>query len=681
MTHRAWNPSLALLLVWSLLPAGSAWPQGSEGPPTGVRASGLAGAFVGVADDATATVWNPAGISRLEQHELHLTHTDLFGTGLRHSFVAYVIPLFDRFKPGLSWGHLGFDDGELNYGRDLLTLSSACKLTPRLSLGANLKYLRTSSGLDGRTFGEGSGIGVDLAALAQVTDRLRVGVLGGDITQTGVEYSGGGSQTVHPRRLRVGVSYGAPGAGRLALDVGRSVSLGAELWPLGNRCGLRGGAERGSGGRGLTVALGASLRHKSLQLDYAFRRVPNLPATHRYGLSFHFELFASDIVIKDAHFEAIYPAYYHRYGEGAPVRIVLENKSEEDIDADITVRIPDMQAESSLTGIFVPAQTPQPYALPLRFSDSVLGFTQNRVLTATVSVVYKDRKRTRTEEKTYPVRVFKRNAVRWERIDVAAAFVTSEDPNVAHFASQLVHTFSNEVRGRLYDRNLLKAMLIFDALKAYGIRYVKDPLTPFNAARGGDVLDEIKYPSEALARKLGDCDDATALYAALLENVGVATALVDAPAHIFVMFSSGIPASRSQFLGLPDHLTVTKDGELWIPVEITMIDKSFMEAWRVGAMEMQEIGAERARRTSDAWQEYPAHQPPFERTVALPAMESVGTAFRDERSELWSRRRTYVESEYLGFHAADPDAFAPHHELAMAYAYAGLSDDAVRISA
>ena len=36
----------------------------------GARAEGLGGAFIGVADDATAIVWNPAGLTQLERAEL-----------------------------------------------------------------------------------------------------------------------------------------------------------------------------------------------------------------------------------------------------------------------------------------------------------------------------------------------------------------------------------------------------------------------------------------------------------------------------------------------------------------------------------------------------------------------------------------------------------------------------------
>ncbi len=50
-------------LLWGvcLLLAAAAEAQGN--PPVGVRAAGMGGAFTAVADDAAATVWNPAGLA------------------------------------------------------------------------------------------------------------------------------------------------------------------------------------------------------------------------------------------------------------------------------------------------------------------------------------------------------------------------------------------------------------------------------------------------------------------------------------------------------------------------------------------------------------------------------------------------------------------------------------------
>ena len=64
--HGRSTPSLALLVrvliaIGLVLPTASVLAQGE--PPVGVRAAGMAGAFTAVADDATAAVWNPAGLA------------------------------------------------------------------------------------------------------------------------------------------------------------------------------------------------------------------------------------------------------------------------------------------------------------------------------------------------------------------------------------------------------------------------------------------------------------------------------------------------------------------------------------------------------------------------------------------------------------------------------------------
>jgi F plasmid transfer operon, TraF, protein len=52
---------LPIAIVTALLAASAAWAQPE--PPVGVRAAGMGGAFVAVADDATAVYWNPAGLA------------------------------------------------------------------------------------------------------------------------------------------------------------------------------------------------------------------------------------------------------------------------------------------------------------------------------------------------------------------------------------------------------------------------------------------------------------------------------------------------------------------------------------------------------------------------------------------------------------------------------------------
>jgi len=114
--------TLVLLVVASPLRAanesvGGAWAFLTTG--IGARAMGMGGAFVAVADDATAAYWNPAGLGMLNKRELifmaiksnheiyPLINTFLRGRG--HQYLSGVFPTrIGRF--GLSLNYFGIGD-------------------------------------------------------------------------------------------------------------------------------------------------------------------------------------------------------------------------------------------------------------------------------------------------------------------------------------------------------------------------------------------------------------------------------------------------------------------------------------------------------------------------------------------------------------------------------------------
>src|SRR5919206_1344466 len=66
------SASAALLLLTTTVPA---WAQGEA--PAGARATGMGGAFVAVADDASAVFWNPAGLASGSYFSLALDNNRL----------------------------------------------------------------------------------------------------------------------------------------------------------------------------------------------------------------------------------------------------------------------------------------------------------------------------------------------------------------------------------------------------------------------------------------------------------------------------------------------------------------------------------------------------------------------------------------------------------------------------
>lgn len=73
------------------------------------RATGMGDAFVAIADDASATYWNPSGLGWLKERELLTNHVDWIGD-INHNFIAFALPL-----KGI--GTFGFDFTAVTMGR------------------------------------------------------------------------------------------------------------------------------------------------------------------------------------------------------------------------------------------------------------------------------------------------------------------------------------------------------------------------------------------------------------------------------------------------------------------------------------------------------------------------------------------------------------------------------------
>ena len=116
--------------------------------------TGMGGAFVSIANDATALYWNSAGMSNLIQNEVSVNHINwLASTNL--DFAALVIPLGDLGNIGFSFTSLSMGDekvrtvelpegtGEYFSASDIAVgVSYARNLTERFSIGFTAKYIQ-----------------------------------------------------------------------------------------------------------------------------------------------------------------------------------------------------------------------------------------------------------------------------------------------------------------------------------------------------------------------------------------------------------------------------------------------------------------------------------------------------------------------------------------------------------
>ena len=264
----------------------------------GVRAQGMAGAFVAVADDATATWWNPAGLATgaffngiVEYDSLQqprkggdpagapLPDWRLHAGGFAVAFPALGLSYYrlniSEIRPpdSTAAGPPGRQDQGVGLGVSSLEInqfgaSFGQSLGDHLVIASTLKLLRAQS----ETHGD-----ADIGAMA-VFGAARIGLAIRNVTAP--EVGRGAAAVVLARQARAGISLTSVGIGRIdqvtvALDADltrtrteageeRQVSGGIEAWTLGRRLGLRGGLSANTTGSARPlVAGGASVGVRS----------------------------------------------------------------------------------------------------------------------------------------------------------------------------------------------------------------------------------------------------------------------------------------------------------------------------------------------------------------------------------------------------------------------------------
>ncbi|MCK5672203.1 MAG: hypothetical protein KAH95_02445, partial [Spirochaetales bacterium] len=225
------------------------------------------------------------------------------------------------------------------------------------------------------------------------------------------------------------------------------------------------------------------------------------------------------------------------------------------------------------------------YAL---FTDNIFTITEGTKVAGEIIVEYRYIGKEMSSSYPVTVTINNRNAMSWDDDRKAAAFVTSKDPLVLSFAKNIAGSIRSDGI-KAVNSNFRTAMAIFEGLTVYGLGYVIDPSTPYSVlSEDSESIDFLQFPNQTLAYKAGDCDDITILYSALLESVGIETAFVTAPGHIYMAFNLGMkPDSAKKLFADTDDLILTED-ETWIPIEITLVKDGFLKAWQIGAKEWRE---------------------------------------------------------------------------------------------
>jgi hypothetical protein len=232
--------TLSLALVFGASVPARAQPE----PPVGVRAAGMAGAFTAVADDASATFWNPAGLASgaffslvLDRNTLDTRSATLLALGTPPLGLSYYRTATDDLS--------GSSDSLVTHHAGITVLQS---VGDRLAVGATLKAVRgvvSAAGASVSTTKFDTDIG-----LITTGSLGRIGLSVRNLIEP--DFAAPGGETVAlQRRVRAGIAVNVSRRTTAAADFDvttattrrgewREAALGIEANPL-KRAWLRGG--------------------------------------------------------------------------------------------------------------------------------------------------------------------------------------------------------------------------------------------------------------------------------------------------------------------------------------------------------------------------------------------------------------------------------------------------------
>jgi tetratricopeptide (TPR) repeat protein len=306
----------------------------------------------------------------------------------------------------------------------------------------------------------------------------------------------------------------------------------------------------------------------------------------------------------------IFPVLYTWYDKNPIGAALIRNTSETPItDLDVTFFV-EKYMDNPATSVapdILEADGEVEIPINALFNDRVLQLSEGTKVSARIDMSYEYQGARRSQSIVETISINNRNAMLWDDDSKAAAFVTELDPAVLELSRNAFAWLRDEDLVK-YNENLCKAIVIHEVLREYGMQYVIDPTSPYiEFSQDTGRVDYLQFPVQTLKYRLGDCDDLSILYCALLESVGIPTAFITVPGHIYAAVDLQIEP-RQALADFANHTDlVILDDRVWLPIEVTEVSNPFTQAWQIGAEQWRtNIRANTAELipVHNAWEKY-----------------------------------------------------------------------------
>ncbi len=341
-------------------------------------------------------------------------------------------------------------------------------------------------------------------------------------------------------------------------------------------------------------------------------------------------------------------SWYAKYPIGTVTLVNTEKSSLTDIEVSFYQKgYMDSPTPGPKTPELKPGQSME-VSFSALFNDQVFAVEGVTPISGEIIVAYKMNGRPAEQRQTVSFDLYDKRAIVWDDDRKVSALITPDDSALKNYGGFIRQACRGETVPGFSDA-LQLGMQAFVALGEIGCLYQANTLLPFTKVQGNPaVVDTVHLARETLKSGLGDCSDLTVLYDSILESLAVDTGFITVPGHIFAAIDTKVQ-SRDYRKVHPDRsMTLDVNGELWIPVEITLVGKTgFMEAWRKGMEEWTACDADPKKRafyvTKQARDVYrPVGLKEVDLGLQYGRKEAIVEGFQKDRDKLMelSRRRS-----------------------------------------
>lgn len=380
--------------------------------------------------------------------------------------------------------------------------------------------------------------------------------------------------------------------------------------------------------------------------------------------------------------ENIFPAQFASYATHPIGSVTIQNTGKVDVK-NIKARLfmpAFMQMASEQIIPLLKAGEKKSFAVSATLDrEKLLGVSENTVSQMKAEITYAIGGKEETRSLTKPVTVYNKNAVNWSKPNTIGAFITFKDEAVQNFSKSVIGNVKFDATALpAASREQINAMKVWEAVRAIQIHYVSVPWIIVD----GEKLDDVSFPRQTLTTKSGNCSGTSVLLAACLENIGIRTMLVGTSDHVFIMFDAGVNKKNVSRISLNERDYVVLDNTVWIPLETTIINKSFAEAWKLGAEGYYKVkdagGMLDLIDVRKAWETSPpTNLATNEALPKPPAADAVSALLSAEAKDIAFAQSAAVNTKIAELKAKNTES--GNNEAAMYLANTGRYDEAIAL--